>query len=50
MLNSHSGTSNITTLSQRRSGGSVLGTYYDEPRLMKKVVETWESGFLFLGE
>ena len=37
ILNSHSGASTIKTLFQRRSDGSVLGTYYDEPRPTQKV-------------
>ena len=37
ILNSHSGASTIKTLFQRRSNGSVLGTYYDEPVPSKKL-------------
>ena len=37
ILNSHSAASTIKTLFQRRSDGSVLRTYYDEPRPTQKV-------------
>ena len=47
MLNSHSGTSTIKTLSQRRSDGSVLRTYYDDPVPSKKLGKV-ENIFLFL--
>ena len=37
ILNSQSGASTIKTLFQRRSDGSVLGTYYDESGPSKKL-------------